>query len=292
MISGRERTDSFLRGQASGRAPFMPFIDELAARVEATSYAAMRADPSVWTGALIKTAQLIGADTVLTGFDPATVAAFCGGDENGSVAATETLTRVVATAGASMGTGAALTGPLTTAVRIFAGEDIAAALKRLKQAYGTLVERVLQARPDVVLFVEDLSNFGGAVPPDAARAYNTLNNLAAYFDVPTAIYVDGYDATRLEAVAPLKVDVRILGRAGDGTPPDLTCAIELADGALGAGIGVQLGSAVDARSQIEAVNAACARGDNLLVTSLGGVAPEIDLETLRALNDELGGAGT
>jgi len=294
MQSGRELFDGFLKGQPGTRAPFVPLIDELAARVETIPYRAMCADPSAWTAALIKTAQLIGADTVVTALDTTMVATACGvtADGNGTAAAAsavETLKRVVATAAASMGCAAALAGPVSVARRSFAADDVAVAWKRLKQPYAALVESLLQARPDMLLFVENLADLDGAIPPGAARAYNTLSKLAAYFDIPVAIYLDGYTAAGLEAVTTVKIDIRILGSAQDGTAPDLASAIDLADGVLGAGIGVGLESPALARAQIEAANAACANGCNLLITGLGPVSPDIDLEALRALTGDCHG---
>ncbi|HJP36325.1 MAG TPA: hypothetical protein QF901_10070 [Gammaproteobacteria bacterium] len=289
MDPGRECIDRFLEGRPDARAPFVPIIDHLAARIDAIPYAEMCAAPGAWSAALIKTARLIEADAVVTTLDMTTVERACRGD-GPAATAIETLQGVVATAGPSMGCAAALPGPVSSARQLFAEEDHATALKRLKRAYGELVESVLQVRPDLVMFVEDLNDFDGIMPAGAARAYNTLRNLAAHYNVVTATYIDGYKSTELDSVAATRADVYVLGTELGGSPPALSSAVDLAQGALGAGISIALESPKIARTELEAAAEASANGCNLLITSRGPVRPEIDLEALRALIGDRRGA--
>lgn len=293
-----------VRGETVPRPALLPFVDTLAARVAGNSYREMLEDPGLWTSALIKCAGLLGADGVIAGYEPTVMAEALGaqvGWDNGRpaltgqaqtlpgdplsmprlAAAIETARRIAAGAGQDLACVAALTGPQLLAAQVFGPGEAESGAGRIKTPLAAITEAFLKARPDLVMFIEQFDASGG-VAGNAARVYGTLRNLAAYYNVPTAVYAEGYDLTTVKDIAALKLDVYVLGRDCHGGGPDLAAALALADKALAVGIGLPFDAPDAVRVLIEAARAACREGQKLLLTSLGAIAGDTDLDAVRS----------
>ena len=306
MPHGRELFSHFLSGHAMSRPVMMPFLDALAASISGASYAAMINAPAVWSGALMKSAELLGADGIIAGYDPAIVAEALGATiswREGQpeitapanelsedflasprlVSAIETIRRIASGAGRRLACIAAVVGPQTLARQVFGIDGMETGIKQLKPHLAAIAEALLKTQPDLLMLVERLSPDSGGVSPGAARIYNTLRNLAAHYNVPTAVYAAGYVTDTLHQVSALKMDVYILGRDLHGHDPDLATALALGADSIGTGIGIRLDDTARAGAIIEAAMAACHSGHHLLLTSLETVDKGADLQSVRSM---------
>jgi hypothetical protein len=114
-----------------------------------------------------------------------------------------------------------------------------------------------------------------------ARLYSTLRNQAAYYNVPLAVYFDGYQPDRMEQLGSLKSDVTILGRDIHGAAPDLALALRIAGQPTG--IGIRLEDVEHAAGMVREACLACRDGRNLLLTSLDSPGMDMDLNSLRSV---------
>lgn len=299
-LHGRQLLTSLLRGEMAARPALVPFVDTLAARVAGNSYREMLEDPGLWTSALIKCAGLLEADGVIAGYEPTVMAEALGatiGWNNGRpvltgqvetvpgdplsmprlAAAVETSRRIAAPAGRDLACIAAVTGPQLLAAQVFGPREIESGARRIRTQLAAIAEAFLKTQPDLILFIEQFDASGGALAGSAARIYGTLRNLAAYYNVPTAVYAEGYDPGVVEDITALKVDVYVLGRDCHGGRPDLAAALALAGKALAVGIGLPFDAPDAVRVLIEAARVACRDGHKLLLTSLGAIAGDTDL---------------
>ncbi len=309
MRAERQSFDAMLAGRASGRPPWLPLVAGLAARVAATSYRELTLDPGLWAAGLVGAAELLEADALVVGFDLTLTAEACGAELSWSgsapvivrpppdvgpqplaaprqAAMLETVRRLSATASARFGLVAAVIGPATLALQLCPDVPLDEGMKRVKSAHMAVTEAVLKARPDVVMFVEHLRGSGTEPLRAWQRAFGTLRNLAAHYDVPTAVYVDGWAAHQVAALATLKVSAYLLGTgAGDA----LASARILAAGPAAVGVPLAGVAGVDARAMVAAVCAARDEGCNLFLTTAGAVTADGDLAGLRAFAAQLHG---
>jgi hypothetical protein len=309
MTTGRERFDDVLAGRTDGPAMWMPLVDELAARVQATSYRELTTDPGLWAAGLAGAAQLLGADALVAGFDPTLNAEACGAELGWSAslpsivrrppelasqpqeaprqaALLETLRRLRATARARLGLVAALSGPALLARQLLPDLPLEEGLRRIKPAQTALTEAVLAARPDLILYIEQLPESEPQVPRAWQRAFGTLRNLAAHYDVPAAVYAEAWTAQQIPGLASLRLPVYLLGSgAGDA----LAAARILAAERAGVGVPISTGASGDARATMAAVHAARREGRNFFLTTAGAVGGQGDLTGLREFAVELQG---
>ncbi len=306
MSDGRDLFADFLVGKKMSRPVFVPFFDTLAAVISGVSYDSMISDPGIWHGALLKSAGLFDSDGLVAGFDPVIVAESLGAGTvwNGGrpvittpaetlrenflesqhlAAALETTRRMASPAGSDKACVAALVGPQTLARQVFGGDCVEAGMRSLKPYLATIAKVLLNIKPNLLMFVEMLGPDGGQVLPQAARVYNTLRNLAVYYDVPTALYIDGHETDTIQKILSLKMNEYILGCDINGDDPELDSALALTAHTAGVGIGVRLENTEMAREIIAAAKAACRSGHNVLITSLGSVDDDIDLQSARSM---------
>lgn len=307
MDTGRQCFDALLAGRAGGRPAWIPLVDELAPRVAGTSYRELSTDPGLWAAGLLGATELLGADAVVAGLDFTLAAEACGAElawtgprpvivrppaEISSeplaaprqAALLETLRRLGATARTRLGLVAALIGPATLALQLCPGLPLEDGLRRVRTAHTAMAEAVLKARPDLILFIERLSGTGLEPPRAWQRAFATLRNLAGYYAVPTALYLEGWTMPQLAALATLQMNAHWLG---EGEGDALLAARILAAGPIGVGVPVPVPGTGAARAVLDAVRAARDDGRNLFLTTAAGIGGQEDLAGLRALATEL-----
>lgn len=308
----RAAVNAFLEHDTSGRAAFVPAMEPLAARVGGMDYQTMTRDPAHWSSSLAKAGQLLGADALVLGFDTTLIAEACGvhvqweGDRpiltdldepsasgariNGRLGvAVEALNRLCQTVRTDFGCVAAMTGPFTLATQLF--QDAAAErVAELKKITVEIAEALCSTRPDLLLFREGAAMGAGPVSMQQRRAFNTLCNVARYFDVPTGIYIEGYVHDILETIDKLKLDFYFLGETVDGTPPQPGRLIDLAQRVNGIGVALPFSNKTEAIRYAEQCTAALT-GSNYLFTSLGELSQDTDLETVRSIVTRLKALG-
>jgi hypothetical protein len=265
----------------------LPLVDSLLARIESTSYEDIIASPGDWAAALLKTMGLLQTDGIIAGCDDAILAQAIGtpADEplqhSGLVAAIETVKRLVAPAGRNYGCAAAMAGPGKLASQLFPHGEVEAATRAIKKHYMTVAEAYLKTQPDMLLLFEQTGGTNGSVSSATARLYSTLRNQAAYYNVPLAVYFDGYQADQMERLGSLKPEITILGRDIHGEEPGLALVLQMTD--QPAGIGINLEDVESAAGMVRQACLACRDGRNLLLTSLGSPGMDMDLNSLRSV---------
>jgi hypothetical protein len=277
----------FLQRKSQLRPVLLPLLDSLLARIEGKSYEDIIASPGDRAAALLKTMDLLQTDGIIARYDDAILAQAVGtpADEPlqhpGLAAAIETVRRLAAPAGRSYACVAGMAGPGKLARQLFPNGEIEAATRSVKKHYMTVAESCLKTQPDMLLLFEQAAGTDGCVPSATARLYSTLRNQAAYYNVPLAVYFDGYQSDRMEQLGSLKPDVTILGRDVHGAAPGLALALRMTDQA--AGIGINLEDAQNAAGMVQEACLACRDGRNLLLTSLDSPGMDMDLNSLRVV---------
>ncbi|MHB8764026.1 MAG: uroporphyrinogen decarboxylase family protein [Deferrisomatales bacterium] len=262
MDTGRALFDSFLKGRPIPRPPYLPLLSGLMARVGGVTAEAMTADPTQWSAAAAKTADLFDLDGVAVGFDPTLLAEACGcavtwaddrprlgppagaphpdPEERGRLAAAlETARRTFPVLRARRGCAAVLTGPVALAHQLF-GDEGPARLGDAKQLAVRVAEAFLKAKPDLLCCLEGRQLAAAGPLPAHRRAYSTLKNVAAYFDVPLALCVEEWTPADLAGLAQLPADLWVLGPGADGAWPTPASAGALARAGLGVGVALPL----------------------------------------------------
>lgn len=312
MDSGRELFNRFRRGQTMSRPAFVPLIRGLVAKVGGVAAQPMHADPTLWANSLDKTANLLNLDGVVVGFDMTLLAEGCGcrvewvddrpvvhpppgplnqaPDETGRMKhALEAARRVFQVCQQSRACVAALTGPATLATQLFGPEQAVTRLAEVKPLILKATEAFCQMRPDVIIFLEGRALAQEGPTPAQRRLYNTLKNVAGYYDVLSGLYLKNYPPADVPRFAALNLDIYVLGPPADGGLPPLEGLWELSQGAVGVGIGLPTDDLPTAREVIRmGLDLYAKRGrQGLFFTSLGSLTREARLETLRQLIAEI-----
>lgn len=309
MTRGRERFDALLAGRTGGAPAWMPLIDALAARLAATGYRELTADPGLWASGLSKAGELLGADALVVGFDPTLTAEACGAELDWSAAPPcllrappavgteplaaarqaamlETVRRLGATVRARCAVVAALIAPTALARQLCAELPLEEGLRRVKGAHTLVAEGLLRARPDLLLLIERWPDPGQEAPRALQRAFGTLRNLAAHYDVPVGLYVENWSESQIPGIAALRMSCYVLG-SGAGDAVAAACA--LAAGPTAVGVSVPEDSPPAARALAAQVGAARGEGHNLFLTTSAAAGSRGDLAALRELAARLHG---
>ena len=293
----------FVSGQPVSRSPVAPIIDLVAARVGGHSYREMTSDPALWSAALTRTAELLGCDAIPVGFDELLTAEAAGAELDWSdpvpamaappeaigegvpgkarlAVAVETLKRVLMAAGPEIATIGVMTGPVTLATQCFGDEAAEGRLSDVKETEVAVADAFLQARPDALMFLEDGAL--GAVPVGikTRKIYNTLKNMAGYFDVPTMVYLSGHDNQDLSRFAALGLDVVVAGPDSTGVAASITALEELAEETEKVGVALPFMAAG------EVISPAASTG-RALIMSEGQINGDVDIDTLRQTIEKL-----
>ncbi|MCB1662144.1 MAG: hypothetical protein H6995_09700 [Pseudomonadales bacterium] len=290
----RVALDAFLSGHSTQEKPLLVAMEPLASRVGGMDFGVMQSDPANWASCLSKTGRLLNLSGLILGFDHSLSLATFGAEvESGDAAqaknvqcaddqrstALEAFNRITQTERAHYGCMACLSGPIGLAQTLYA--DIGRA-GDLKQTMVELAEAFCKSRPDLLIFREGAALGNTAIGMPERKVYNTLKNMASYFNVPLAIYLEQYDSQLLPDLAKLKVNFVLLGADKNGAPPELNSVRELAANVTGVGLPLPFNDperAVALATEYETQLS----GVNYLYTSMQELTRDTDLEKARML---------
>lgn len=307
MGAARERFDALLAGREGSAPVWLPLLDPLAARLSGTDYRVLTSDAGLWAGGLMKAGELLAADALIVGFDFTLTAEACGAELDWSslpprllrapsaigtaapaaprqAAMIETVRRLGGSVRARCGLVAAIVGPATLALQLCAELPLEEGLKRVKGAHTAVTTALLDARPDLVLLMERWADAGEEPVRARQRAFGTLRNLAAHYDVPLALYLESWSAAQLPGIAALRMPFYVLG---PGAGEALAAARTLAGAATGVGLSLPESDAAGAAALVAAVRAARSEGPRLFLTMAPATAHREDPAPLRALAAQL-----
>ena len=263
METGRDIFNRFVRGEPLPRPAFVPLLRGVISRVEGMSRQHLNADPTLWANSLLRTAELLNLDGIVTGFDATLVAEACGcqvawendrpeivapvgelaesPEHTGRMkAALEAANRVFQVCRDRRGCVFSLSGPVTLADRLFGSEEGPQRVSDTKQLLVKLVEVCCRIRPDMLFFMEE-SPLGKAESVSAhRRIYHTLKNIASHYNIPVALYLQDYEPENVARFLPLRMDVYIPGPSAGGDLPSLSEVWNLGADAHGVGLSVPL----------------------------------------------------
>ncbi len=312
MSSGRDIFQKFLGGEPLPRPAYVPLLRGITARVGGVGQRELTSDPTLWANSLAKTADLFDLDGVVAGFHFSLLAEACGcplrwaddrpamGDPPASLqgaplecgrlpGALEAARRIFEVVRQQRGCVAAVNGPLTLADQIFPNGGAEAGLAALKPVLVAVYEEFCKIRPDVLLLMERGPLVAQPLPPAYKRLYFTLNKIAAYYNVASALYVQDYRPAQIDDLAGLKMDVYILGPDHAGQAPPLEDQWRLAKGSLGIGLGLPLDDPAQCQEVLAHGGRAFGREPerNFFFTSLGPVRrdhdPQAQLELVKQI---------
>lgn len=251
------RLASVLGGDAG--AAVLPRLSAAAAPVCGQPWSTIAADVGQIVQAAKRIAALFGSDAIVIEIDTAA-----------SETTVEAIRRLTAEGGRPVVP--VLPGPVTLAT--------ASDTDTAKAVLTAIVEAIGEARPALLLFDEsaapadDLSGMG------ARKLFNTLRNVASYFDVPLGIVMAVPDEDAADAAVRLKPDAVIAAGAADA---DLLDRIAAEGPVTGIAVAVD-----DAAAAANAAALAAARP--LIITTLGGGPDPLPVETMHAFMGAFGSA--
>jgi hypothetical protein len=312
METGRTLFSRFLHGEPMIQPAFVPFIRGVLSRVAGLPFQALTSDPTLWTSALQKTADLFDLDGVVVGFDYSLMAEACGceliweGDRPGGLNPAvevyqtpleqgrmkhflEAASRLFEVCQKKRACLIALTGPVTLAAQVYGQEQGPEGIANLKQPIVQVTETLCQIRPDALLFMEEAPLALAEVDLSHRRIYNTLKNIAGHFTIPVGLYLEGYQHQTVNRFAKLKMDYYVLGPAADRGMPVLTDLCNLGEGSLGVGIGLPLDDLEKTREIIKQGIDLYRTGDGqgTFFTTHGPVTRDADLDFLHQVTKEV-----
>jgi hypothetical protein len=313
MSTGRELFIKFLNNEPLPRPAFVPMIRGLLSRVERISMETLMNDPTLWANSLVKTHKLFRFDGVVVGLDFTLMAEACGcgivwEDDRPRVLppeqgvqenpqstgrmrhALETARRVFDVSRQEQACIAAMTGPVTLADYLFGEEEGPNRIPEVKQMVAQVAEAFCNTAPDVLIFLEQEPL--ARVPKITLahrKIYNTLKNIADYYNVRTGLYVQGYDPENVDIFRELKMDLYVLGPSFDKTLPPVSRVWDLGVGAIGVGLGLPLNDLQKARDIIQGGRKLyqTTGGRGIFFTSFGPVTRDVNMETLHQLVNEI-----
>ncbi len=304
MASGREIFLKFLSGEPLPRPAYVPLLRGITARVGGVPHQELTSDATIWANSLAKTADLLDLDGVVAGFHFSLLAEACGCElrwaddrpmvgappqsfesfslEQGRLAqALEAARRIFEVVKSQRGCVAAVNGPLTLAAQLCRESDAEAGLAALKPVLVAVYEQFCKIRPDVLLLMESGPLVQGEITPALKRLYFTLNKIASYYNIATALYVQDYRPERIAELASLKMDIYILGPDSTGGAPLADAQWRLAEESMGIGLGLPPDDPESCR-QILAEGGRLFCGEprrNFFFTSLGPLCRRHDPQT-------------
>jgi|TARA_B100000315_G_scaffold250243_1_gene282717 hypothetical protein len=298
--------DAFLQNTPCDSRAFVPAMEPLAARVGGMSYQSMTSDPEYWSSNLTKAGQLLQTDALVLGFDGTLLAEACGAkvqwrEDRPAIAgagvlplvsevisgrletAIEALGRLIHTDRNDFCCIAVMTGPVTLAALLDIADDKAT---DLKQITVEVAQALCKKRPDLLLFREGPTICENDIGMPQRKMFNTLCNVAKYFNIPTGIYVEGYTQKTLTTLDKLKIDFYFFGETAEGAIPEPDLFLELAQRVKGIGLALPFNDVTEALRHAEQCRKTLA-GENFLYTSPGDLARGTDLDTAHAITSGL-----
>lgn len=253
MTVGSDVIRRLRSGERIDRPFFAPVLTGLAARAGCVTVDDMYADAAVWTSSLMASAALFDVDGVVAGYRPDLLLE--AHEINSAEApalriAVDTMRRVFyACNHARLGVGA-LPGPLTFAARLEAAGAGSPECGKLKPFVVKAVECICDSRPDLLLIVED-GPLPGGPSPVYRRLYQTVRNVASYYDIPVGLYVEGYEVGALETYLALGCDVWLAGPSAEGGYGEALVFARAAEVPLAVGLGLPAGDATAAEALVQ-----------------------------------------
>lgn len=307
MQSGREHFNDFLNNEPLSRPVFIPFIGNLLSRIEDESMETLTQDPSLWANSLVKATQLFGFDGIVTGFDSNIAAMACGCEvfwENDKPElipiqrefnpepqksppmklALEVSKRSFSVCRKNITCMTSLTGPYTLAAQLNL-ENSNVNINKIKQLMVPMTEACCETKPDALIFMEGASLSLAKIETSHRRLYNTLKNIASYYNIPTGLYIEDYQPETVSELAKLNMDMYILGPS---LSKDLSLTSELwrlGQDTKGLGLGLPLDDIEKSKKLIEKGLELYRENPEhgLFFTSSGAAERDIDLDDLHAL---------
>jgi len=279
----RELIDNFLNHQVSLKKPMLAMLEPLAARVGSIEFTEMQSEPAIWAANLAKTGRLLELDALVLGFTPAIDL-----DEKHVAIAVDTFDRLVQIERGYFGCIANMTGPLTLAEKTFGDSS---RVNEIKQDIIEKAEAFCKKRPDILMLREGAALGQQKIGMPQRKAYNTLKNLANYYNVPLGIYLEDYDLAYIPDLAKLKVPFIFFGADQQGEIPSVNLIKELAQQVDGIGLPLDFDNPQTARSQAENYHSALS-DMNILFTNLNELNQDTDLEATLALISDLRSIGS
>jgi len=251
------RLASVLGGDAG--AAVLPRLSATAAPVCGQPWSAFAADAGQIVQAAKRIAALFATDAIVIEIDA-----------SDSASTVEAVRRLAAENGRPVVP--VLPGPVTLATT----SDADAA----KEMLTGIVEAIGEARPALLLFDESTVPASELASMGARKLFNTLRNVASYFDVPLGIVMAIPDEDAADAAVRLKPDVVIAAGTADAALLDRIAA-------EGPTPGIAL-----AANHTAAVAAAAALAATrpLIITTLGGGPDPLSVETMHAFVGAFGSA--
>jgi len=310
METGSGLFGKFLKGNHLPRFLFIPLIGTLAAKVGGLHYREMCADPTLWTNSIQKTVDLFDLDGVVGGLDFSLVAEACGAeitwdDEQPTISARpgvlnaapenngrlknslEAMKRLFHICHNQRVCIAATTGPITLAHQLFGVTDDVEYINAAKQIVTRLTEIYCQCKPNIVLYMEGKPFGETEVTPVSRRAYNTLKNVASYYRVVPALYVEGYIPHLLPSFSVLNMILNIAGPSREGSLPSSSTLWDLNVNTSGIVLSVPVDDIDSAKAMIQQGIEFNRKGKPCLHTSHGPVAANTPLEAMHLVVREI-----
>ncbi len=283
----RELMDQYLSGETPARPPLFALGESLSARLGNMSRAEMQADAGHWAANQSKIKQLLALDAMAVGSDIDIVANACDGDtlnvEGNLAQQIEALSRLCQTSRSQSACLAFSVGPANLAKQLFSDE---AEIAHVKTIMTELIEKLCEPRPDLLLLREQGELGQRAITMPQRKAYSTIKNMAAYYDVPLVLYLENYHQDQLQALVTLKLPFLWLGCDSSGKYPDPSKLAELAENFQGLGLPINFCDTEQALAQAQAYRQALPDG-NYLLCSAGELDRDSDLEALIELSTKL-----
>jgi hypothetical protein len=312
METGRDLFNRFLRGEPQSRPTFAPVIRGILSRVEGVSWETLTNDPTLWANSLVKTNKLFRFDGVVVKLDFSLMAEACGcaitweedrpvvssppaglcedPEETGRMKwALEAARRVFEVSRQNLACIGAITGPFSLANIIFGPEEGPNRVDEVKQRVVQVAEAFCKTGPDALMFLEGTALTSAEPAFRHRKTYNTIKNIAGYYNIHAGLYLQGYDPATVKDFASLKMDMYVLGPSRDNTLPPVSDLWDMGEGALGLGLGLPLDDLERAREIIrEGVALYKAKGGRgFFFTSLGPLTRDANLETIHDLVNEI-----
>lgn len=217
----------------------MPLVDSLLPRVASMTQQALLSDPMQWGRTIMQATELVGGDAIAISVDPDMTLLGCGANlvwdgNDKSCASAIKLTGALDTSGLSdylkMLTGVvqsplrdkpcavAMLGPATLASRVFDDAPGKDRFNELKGHMTALADTICRLRPELLIFIEDEAALVRTPLPDLRRIYNTLTNVASYYEVDTALLTDSITPEQASALSKLKLQALIVTEQQAGEP--------------------------------------------------------------------------
>ena len=284
----REFFDSFLCGEPKPRPAVILLGEALSARLGNMSLSDMQGDASFWAANQCKLQQLLNIDGLLIGADNSVLAEAV--SEGGELAYSgrlqcsgEALSRLCQTEQGNNACIGMTGGPSQLAGALFDDES---RIGDVKGVMTELMEKLCEPRPDLLLLRESGCLGQKPIAMSQRKAYNTIKNLLAYYDVPLGIYLENYRSDQLVDIGKLKVPYLFLGMDVNGNQPEISALVDIVDDFEGLGLPLNFSQTEQALSQSEEYRNALS-GANIMFVSGTDLERDTDLEALIALCGKL-----